>query len=173
MRPIRLVYFRRVKRRRKDGGGDATDALSPDLRAREKSESGIWGEGVAAEYARSVRGLKIVGRRVRLGRRGEIDIIARDRDSSKTVVFIEVKTRSSHLFGGGLAAVDARKRHALCRAAARYMRRLPPPAPPFRFDVVEVTGEPEDKDPEIRYVENAFPFERRYAFGFLHRWLSR
>ena len=82
-----------------------------------------------------------------------------------------MKTRTSDAFGGGLAAVDKRKRHALCRAAARYMRRRP--ATPFRIDIVEVIGVsdavPGGGADRILHFENAVPLERRYVAQALHR----
>ena len=70
---------------------------------------------------------------------GEIDIIARDGD---TLVFVEVRCRSSGAVGGAAASVDARKRarivraarHFLCAAGAAWAQS------PCRFDVVAVEG---------------------------------
>jgi putative endonuclease len=120
--------------------------------------TGLWGEAQAALYLKS-HGLKILGRRVRLDARDEIDLLARDQI---TLVFVEVKTRRSEEFGRPIRAVDRRKRHALCRAALRYLRRLTEPPQAFRFDVVEVIGRPLAFHPLIRHIENAFPLERRY-----------
>ncbi len=120
--------------------------------------TGLWGEAQAASYLQK-QGLRVLGRRVRLDARDEIDLLVRD---GQSLVFVEVKTRRNEDFGRPLRAVDRRKRHALCRAALRYMRRLAEPPPAFRFDVVEVIGRPLFPAPKIRHIENAFPLERRY-----------
>ena len=133
----------------------------------EAERTGLWGEGVAATTLEA-EGYRILGRRVRVGR-DELDLVAtHGRDGPRQLVFVEVKTRASDAFGGGRAAVDQRKRHALCRAAARYLRRMP--RTPFRFDVVDVVGEMEDvMPPRVRHFENAFPMELRFLHPALHR----
>jgi len=136
----------------------------------EKRESlGEWGEKVAARQL-AQQGYRIVGQRIRIGR-DEIDLIAIPTgDRVPQIVFVEVKTRRKDDFGGPIAAVDRRKRHALCRAAARYLRRLSGGARPFRFDVVEVIGFEESPEPPIvRHTTNAFPMERRYIVDWLGR----
>ncbi len=129
---------------------------------------GLWGERLAARHLES-RGYRIVGRRVRM-ERDELDLVAVTPDARRPqLVFVEVKTRRSPDFGGPMAALNRRKRHALCRAAARYLRRLPPPTAPFRFDAVEVIGDPGAQDPPLlRHTENVFPMESRYV----ESWLS-
>ena len=122
------------------------------------ARAGRWGEA-QAERALRERGFKILGRRVRVGRRDELDLVARD---GGTLVFVEVKTRASEAFGSPAAAVDRAKRHALSRAAVRYLQALPNPRVPFRFDVVEVVGAPDAGPPVVRHLSNAFPLERRY-----------
>lgn len=123
-----------------------------------KPSSGSWGEArAAAELQR--RGYAIIGRRVRVGRRDEIDLVTRQ---GSVLVFVEVKTRKNEQFGRPAQAITPRKRHCLCRAAVRYMRRLHPPPSYFRFDVVEVVGAPGGPPPVIRHIENAFTLERRY-----------
>ena len=96
---------------------------------------------------------------MRVGQRDELDVVARD---GAVLVFVEVKTRKSEAFGRPLTAVDRAKRRALCRAAVRYLERLKYPAVNFRFDVVEVIGEPGDGAPVVRHIENAFNLDRRY-----------
>ncbi|MBM4142321.1 MAG: YraN family protein [Lentisphaerae bacterium] len=121
-------------------------------------ESGLWGEAVAARALRR-KGWRILGRRVRVDARDEIDIVARD---GKALVFVEVKTRAREEFGRPLEAVDRKKRRVLSRAALRYLNRLGDPRVCFRFDVVEVVGAPGDKRPEVRHFDNAFVLDRRY-----------
>jgi putative endonuclease len=119
-------------------------------------QSGEWGEGRAADHLRSC-GYRILGRRVRIGRRDEIDILARQ---GNVLVFVEVKTRRNEDFGRPMDAVDRAKRHSLSRAAVRYVKKLPR-TPCFRFDVVEVIGEP-GSEPVLRHIERAFDLDRRY-----------
>lgn len=121
-------------------------------------DAGLWGENLAARFLERA-GLKILGRRVRVGTRDELDLVARDGES---LVFVEVKTRRSEDFGRPVSAVDRKKRHAMSRAAVRYLAKLKYPRVFFRFDVVEVVGCPEDDEPELRHIRNAFPLDRRY-----------
>jgi len=122
-------------------------------------ETGEWGEGVAADYLQA-KGYKILGRRVRVGTRDELDLVARH---NTQLVFVEVKTRGSETFGRPISAVDRNKRHTLSRAAIRYVQRLKDPRICFRFDVVEVIGNSGSASPQVRHIENAFPLDRRYA----------
>ena len=122
-------------------------------------DRGQWGEARAAEWLHA-HGFRILGRRVRVGDRDEFDLVAREGDA---LVFVEVKTRRSEAYGAPRDAVDRKKRHALSRAAVRYLRRLPSPNVNFRFDVVEVVGRIDgERPPIIRHIPNAFPLERRY-----------
>ncbi len=157
-------------------GPDAPVADEPASGARgaltDRAHTGLWGEQVAERLLLG-KGCRIAARRLRIGR-DEIDLVAvTTRGRCPVLVFVEVKTRRDRRFGGPIAAVDRRKRHVLCRAAARYLRHFPPPTPPFRFDVIEVVGTPADGDPEVRHVENAFPMEPRYLFGWLARGRPR
>lgn len=121
---------------------------------------GAWGEERAVAFLRGA-GFSVLGRNVRPNRRDEIDVVARKGD---LLAFVEVKTRRREDFGRPLAAVDRTKRHALNRAAAAYLRKTRHPDLFYRFDVVEVVGRPEEGEPLIRHIENAFPFERRLMF---------
>ena len=124
--------------------------------------TGKWGEK-QAERALRRKGLRILGRRVKVGRRDEIDLVARD---GKTLVFVEVKTRSAEVFGRPLAAVDRAKRHALSRAAVHYLRGIGFPQVYIRFDVVEVVGDQAGEDPDIRHIEDAFQLDGRYSLPY-------
>ena len=119
--------------------------------------AGLWGEGVAAKHMAG-RGMKILGRRVRVGQREEIDLVARD---GETLVFVEVKTRASEDFGRPISAVKPDQQRALSRAALRYMRRLRRKPDHFRFDVVEVVGSEGGDPPVVRHIPAAFPLAGR------------
>ncbi len=120
--------------------------------------AGAWGEA-QAERALRQKGYAILGRRVRVGRRDEIDLVARD---GAVLVFVEVKTRATEDFGRPCAAVNRAKRHYLSRAAVRYLRHLRSRPHAIRFDVVEVVGAVDAPVPLIRHIENAFPLDRCY-----------
>lgn len=92
-------------------------------------------------------GLRIVERNYRT-RFGEIDLIARD---GETVVFVEVRQRSSTNFGGAGASITAAKQRKLLRAARQYIAQSGPLAP-CRFDAILFEGAPE----RIRWIRDAF-----------------
>jgi len=122
----------------------------------EKDALGLWGEDIATQHLKK-KGYKIAGRRIRTPH-GELDIVAvSDHNARPELVFVEVKTRRSRDFGGGIAALDPRKRRALCRSARRFLRGMRPPLPPYRFDLIEVIGTPEmTTKPEINHFERCF-----------------
>lgn len=127
-------------------------------RAADKNATGAWGEDLAASMLAG-QGYKILGTRVRIDARDEIDVVARD---GETLVFVEVKTRKSENFGRPADFVDRAKRHSLSRAAVRYLKRIKFPAVNFRFDVVEVTGSIGSVSPKINHIQNAFNLDRAY-----------
>ena len=154
----------RLRGRKADAGEEGRVSRGRTDTARQ----GLWGEREAEKWLVRKTGMKCVGRRVKVGR-DEIDLVMEDRDArGRELVFVEVKTRSSELFGGGRAAMDRRKRHALCRAVARYMRRQPPT--PFRIDLVEVYGSADSgADPRVEHQRAAVPMDLRYAAPSLAR----
>ena len=94
---------------------------------------GKTGEDLACIELRR-RGYAILARRYRT-RFGEIDIVAREGD---TIVFVEVKARSTGRFGDGAAAVTGGKQRKVGRMAVDYLQRRRMPDRPCRFDVVSV-----------------------------------
>ena len=121
---------------------------------------GIWGEELAARHLRA-KGYRILGRNVRFGPRRELDVVARD-PQTNTLVFVEVKTRKSEVFGRPITAVNRSKRRAFGRAVVCYLRKLRQRPAHVRFDVVEVVGEPGDTAPTIRHIANAFSLPPGY-----------
>ena len=111
---------------------------------------GRRGEETAGRHLVSA-GYRILERRYRT-RAGEIDFIAQDGD---TLVFVEVKTRSSLACGRPAEAVDGRKRGRIARAASLYLARRGGPEASCRFDVVEVLEEPGSAS-RVRLIRNAF-----------------
>jgi putative endonuclease len=84
--------------------------------------------------------------------------VCRDKKHSE-LVFVEVKTRSSELFGAPAEAVDQKKRRLIIRGAMQWLRMLDMPEITYRFDIVEVVIGP---PLEIRQIENAFPIPANY-----------
>jgi len=72
-----------------------------------------------------------------------------------TLVFVEVRRRSSRTFGGGVESVSATKRARLVAAAEHYlmMHRIGDDRP-CRFDVVAIDGPP--LRTTIDWVRDAF-----------------
>lgn len=107
---------------------------------------GAYGEAVAARHLAD-RGMVVLDRNWRC-ELGEIDLVLRDGD---TLVFCEVKTRSSVLFGSPLEAVTERKAARLRRLAARWLadHRLRPRE--VRLDLVGVLV-PRDAPPSVEHA---------------------
>jgi putative endonuclease len=124
--------------------------------------SGDWGEAIAAKLMRKA-GYRVLGIGVRLGPRDELDVVARKKD---VLVFVEVKTRKSEAFGRPVEAVNAAKRKTVSRAAVHYLQACRFKYNFLRFDVVEVIGEPGDRKPEVRHIENAFTLDPRYTMPY-------
>lgn len=115
-----------------------------------KNPLGKIGEELAAKYL-SKLGYKIIETNFRI-RGGEIDIIALDKN---TLVYIEVKTRSSHKFGTPEEAVTPWKLKFLERAAKFYRnnrKNLKLPALE-RIDVLAI--DLLNDNPQFRLIKNA------------------
>ncbi len=118
-----------------------------------RRQFGQAGEEIAARYLEQ-HGYRIIARNYRT-RAGEIDIIARDRD---TLVFVEVKTRRSVYFGNPKYAVDRRKQQKISRAALFYLQDTGQSRVKARFDVVSILSAGGRTDVEL--VKNAFDLAR-------------
>lgn len=99
-----------------------------------RTRFGREGEDAAVRLLEA-SGYAVIARNVRLPG-GEIDVIARERD---TIVFIEVKARATRSFGSALSAVDARKRRTLRALAADWLQ-ISAPGAVARFDVIAFEG---------------------------------
>jgi putative endonuclease len=86
-------------------------------------------------------------------RLGELDIIAVD---DRTVVFVEVKTRTSTDAGLPADAIDETKQRRMTQAALAYLRSHGLLQHAARFDVVAVTWPENARHPTIEHYKNAF-----------------
>ena len=112
---------------------------------------GERGERAAARFLRRL-GYKIVARSAR-DRTGELDIVAVD---GRTIVFVEVKTRTSDSAGQPTEAVDEDKQQRVTRLALRYLKRHDLLEHRWRFDIVAVTWPTGQRRPSVVHVPNAF-----------------
>jgi putative endonuclease len=113
-----------------------------------RAELGAFGEQVAAEHL-GAAGLRILTRNWRC-RYGELDIVAAD-DALRTVVFVEVKTRSGDGFGGVAEAVTPDKVRRLRRLASLWLAGQDVRWAGIRIDVIGVrVGR--TRTPELTHV---------------------
>lgn len=109
---------------------------------------GRWGENVAAEYLEK-KGYTVVDRNVRAAH-GEIDIVAR---KDELLVFVEVRTRTSHSFSYPEDTVTLRKQAYILAAAEEYLLLHPESGDSWQFDLIAVEGSP-GGIPQIDHFEN-------------------
>lgn len=111
---------------------------------------GKAGENIAINFLEKQE-LKIIEKNWRFSRMGEIDIIAKDKN---TLVFIEVKARSSNLFGNPLESVDEKKFNKIRKLAEIYLSQNPNiNYDDIRFDLIGILLK---EKPEITYFKNVY-----------------
>ncbi|MDX1874830.1 YraN family protein [Mycolicibacterium sp. 120266] len=98
-----------------------------------RAEIGALGERLAVEHLQSL-GLRVLQRNWRC-RYGELDVIAVE---GATVVFVEVKTRTSDAFGGVAQAVSPVKVRRLRRLAGLWLAQQDRSWAGVRIDVIGV-----------------------------------
>jgi putative endonuclease len=114
---------------------------------------GIKGEEIACEYLKK-KGYKIIDRNFRKGY-GEIDIIA---IFNQILVFIEVKTRTTDLYGGAKEAIAYYKLKSLIKTAQFYKLLNPKLPDALRIDAVFVTLSSNNQLENIEHIENISGF---------------
>lgn len=111
-----------------------------------KREIGTTYENLATKYLES-NNIKILEKNFRC-RFGEIDIIGMEKD---TLVFFEIKYRTSNTTGYPEEAVHTRKQRTICKVADYYrMKKSISMFQPMRYDVIAIFLE------EIKWYQNAF-----------------
>jgi putative endonuclease len=114
---------------------------------------GAAGEAAAEAHLRRL-GYSILARNLRLGRLGELDIVAQDKS---TLVFVEVKSRRSGDGLGGFGNITHAKQRKLTLLAQAFLQRHTAPFSQARFDAVEVEfAMPGDPRPIVRHLPDAF-----------------
>ena len=112
-------------------------------------QTGRRGENIAREFLVKA-GYTILEQNWRCGRI-EIDIIARQ---NNTIVFVEVKTRSSRWVADPAQSVDPEKESRISYAAVSYLDMINHEWT-FRFDIISILLLP-GRRPEIEHFPDAF-----------------
>ena len=94
---------------------------------------GTWGEDKACKYLEQ-KAMILIERNFHV-REGEIDLVMED---SGTLVFVEVKTRASLLFGTPEDSIHKKKLMRLYKAAHAYLEIQEDPELDWRIDIVAI-----------------------------------
>lgn len=114
---------------------------------RNNKNLGDLGESIARKYLEK-KGYLILDTNYR-ALQTEIDIVAKDLDE---LVFIEVKTRSSHKFGEAYEAVDEFKMQNIIRTSMSYIQKKNYYDLMVRYDIIEVYI----NEKKINHIKAAF-----------------
>lgn len=117
-----------------------------------KQKTGDLAEAYAIEQLKQA-GLKILTTNF-LCKLGEIDIIAKDKD---TLVFVEVRYRKNNRYGDPLATITPAKQRKIIRCA-QFFLSINPKLNRYncRFDVVGVSPAQSDGNFDAQWITNAF-----------------
>ncbi len=119
--------------------------------------TGKSGEELAVALLKE-NGYKIIARNYKT-KLGEIDIIARDRD---TICFVEVKTRHSDKFGLPQEAVQGFKQRQISKVALAYLKENSLLDKRARFDVVSIIYSQDN--PKLDLIKNAFELAQEFTY---------
>lgn len=111
------------------------------------------GEDLAAQYL-TKKGYKIIERNFRKGY-GEIDIIC---VKDNTLVFVEVKTRTSNLYGGAIEAIAYHKIKSLIKTVQFYKMLHSKLPELMRVDAILIDLNSNNEVKNIEHVENISGF---------------
>lgn len=111
---------------------------------------GKWGEAYAERYLME-QGYQTLDRNYHTPY-GEIDLIMKN---DNRMIFIEVKTRTSHRFGAPELAVTSDKKAHMVQSAQAYLQAHPEWTGDWQIDVVAITRMSGQESPEVIWFENA------------------
>jgi len=122
-----------------------------------KKQFGNKGEKIAEDFLRN-KGYKIIQRNYRCAF-GEIDIIAEYID---TIIFVEVRTKSTDNFGSPQDSITSSKIDKISKTAIMYIQEKNLIDQACQFDVIAITYK--TGKPNISHIENAFEIDRKYTY---------
>jgi putative endonuclease len=114
----------------------------------QKKILGRWGEDIAVQFLER-KGYTVLTRNF-FTRYGELDIVA---EIEGSLIFVEVKTRSSNNFAYPEESVTTRKQQRMLHAAEQFFAQNPASPTSWQFDIIAVTRCP-GLSPEIEHFEN-------------------
>ncbi len=120
---------------------------------------GIYGEDIAVKYLEA-KGYAILTTNYRC-KMGEIDIIAAD---GNTIVFIEVKTRSTDKYGQPREFVNHSKQNKIIKTALHYIVNKNLTDYMSRFDIVDILVDKNGRSNNITLIKNAFEYSGKYGY---------
>jgi putative endonuclease len=112
---------------------------------------GLYGEDLAVSFLLN-QGYKIIDRNVKISYR-EIDIIAK---INNITVFIEVKTRTSSIFGGAIDAIGSKKIKLLKKAISHYSIKNFINLNKIRLDFIAIDVDKNTKKAIIQHYPDIF-----------------
>ena len=115
-----------------------------------RRETGILGEKLACDFLGKY-GYQIIEKNFRCSG-GEVDIVARQQD---TLVFVEVRTKTSRGFGLPEESITPVKMARLRTAAARYGESHAELPESWRIDVIAIEMDRQGRAWRIELIENA------------------
>jgi putative endonuclease len=116
----------------------------------QRHQLGKDSEQLAVDYLQKL-GYTIIQRNYRI-RGGEIDIIAKE---NKTLVFIEVKSRTTTRYGHAVQSLTRQQQKRLSKAALTYLHQHKLNNQSARFDLIAIQKN-QCTGTEIRLIRNAF-----------------
>ena len=112
----------------------------------DKYALGLQGEILAAKHLESL-GYKIIDKNVNFPGVGELDLVCVD---GKSLVFVEVRTRSDNVFGDPLESVTPQKIRKIVAASRRYLQKHNERYEGYRYDVIGIINE------NVTHIRDAF-----------------
>jgi len=113
---------------------------------------GNFGEELAIDHLKK-KGYKIIEKNLKLSYK-ELDIIAKYKGK---IIFVEVKTRTSLLFGSAEDAMSSKKLHHLKKAISMYVncnKNINPNE--VRLDLICIDIDKDKKIAKIKHIEDLF-----------------
>ena len=114
-----------------------------------KKALGKFGEDLAVQRLEA-NGYRILDRNWHV-REGEIDIIA---EIEGEIVFVEVKTRTSDLFGGPEEAITQNKQKRIIRASLAYLQEVDMLDKNWRVDFIGILCNSKNEVIDLQHFEN-------------------